>query len=178
MSLHQITMRVVAKNNTKPHIMKKLFVLIALIAVFAACNTQPKVPVIIVDTLAIKQKAILEEQARVKTEKDSIAAIAAARRANNRNNERGEARNPGTNEAQVSSASGGTAEAPAKKGWSAAAKGTVIGAGAGAIAGGIIGHNLGGAAIGAAAGGGAGYLIGRAKDRKTGRVVKKTAPVQ
>lgn len=158
--------------------MKKLFVSIVLIAVFAACNTQPKVPVIIVDTLAIKQKAILDEQARVKAEKDSVNALAAAKRASNRNNERREARNTGTSETQASSGSGTVAKAPAKKGWSDAAKGTVIGAGAGAIAGGIIGHNLGGAAIGAAAGGGAGYLIGRAKDRKTGRVIKKTTPVQ
>ena len=64
--------------------------------------------------------------------------------------------------------------APAKKGWSDAAKGTVIGAGAGAIAGALIDKNHAqGALIGGLVGGGTGYVVGRAKDRKTGRVVKK-----
>ena len=60
-----------------------------------------------------------------------------------------------------------------KKGWSDAAKGTVIGAGVGAVAGGIIGKNAKGAVIGGLAGAGAGYAIGRAEDRKSGRVQKK-----
>ena len=153
--------------------MKKLLTVIAIVSVFAACNTQPKTPVIVVDTLAIRQKAVLEEQARIKAEKDSINRVADIRR------ERREARNAASAENRPASgykdaATETPAPAPAKKGWSAAAKGTAIGGGVGAIAGGIIGHNLGGAAIGAVAGGGAGYLIGRAKDRKTGRVVKKT----
>lgn len=150
--------------------MKKLLFLIVIASAFAACNTAPKVPVVVVDTVAIRQKAILEEQARVQAERDSI------NRAEDLKRERRQARN----EAASQNASGykdAATETPApakKKGWSSAAKGTVIGAGVGAIAGGIIGHNLGGAAIGAAAGGGAGYLIGRGKDRKSGRVVKKT----
>ncbi len=149
--------------------MKKILVLITLAAVFAACNTTPAVPVVVVDTLAIKQKAILEEQVRVQAEKDSINRAAELKR------ERRQARNEASGYKDAASETPATATAPAKKkGWSDAAKGTAIGAGVGAIAGGIIGHNLGGAAIGAAAGGGAGYLIGRGKDRKSGRVVKKT----
>jgi len=148
--------------------MKKLFLVILIASVFAACNNTPKEAVVVVDTVAIKQKAVLEEQARVTAERNARNDEAAARRA--------ERRNSVASETRVSAESGNTAPAPAKKGWSAAAKGTVIGAGAGAIVGGIIGKNIGGAAIGAAAGGGTGYLIGRAKDRKTGRVVKK--PVQ
>jgi hypothetical protein len=154
--------------------MKKLLLLITIAAVFAACNTAPKVPVIVVDTLAIRQKAVLEEQVRVLAEKDSINRAADLKR------ERRAARNEAAREEQSTAGyKDAASETPApaapakKKGWSAAAKGTAIGGGVGAIAGGIIGHNLGGAAIGAAAGGGAGYLIGRAKDRKTGRVVKK-----
>jgi len=63
---------------------------------------------------------------------------------------------------------------PHKKGWSAAAKDAAIGGAAGAAAGAILDKNsrLAGAAIGGALGAGAGYLIGRARDRKTGRVVK------
>lgn len=67
-----------------------------------------------------------------------------------------------------------TAEAPKKKGWSSAAKGAVIGAGAGAVAGAVIDKKHGqGAVIGAVVGAGAGYIIGRQKDKKTGRVKKK-----
>jgi hypothetical protein len=65
------------------------------------------------------------------------------------------------------------AEQPAKKkkGWSKAAKGTVIGAGVGAAAGAIIvKKNRGlGAAAGAVLGGGAGYGVGRSMDKKDGR---------
>ena len=149
--------------------MKKLLFLFVVASLFAACNTQPNTPVVVVDTLAIRQKAILEEQTRVQAENDSINRAADARR------ERNQARNDEARSASGYKDAASETPAPAKKkGWSSAAKGTVIGAGVGAIAGGIIGHNLGGAAIGAAAGGGAGYLIGRGKDKKSGRVVKKS----
>ena len=65
------------------------------------------------------------------------------------------------------------AVAPAKpRGWSDAAKGATIGGVGGAILGGVITHRVGGAVIGGAIGAGAGYAIGRAKDRKTGRVAQ------
>jgi len=61
-----------------------------------------------------------------------------------------------------------------KKGWSAAAKGTAIGAGTGALTGVLIDKKDGrGAIIGGVVGAGAGYLIGRDKDRKSGRVKPK-----
>ncbi len=61
--------------------------------------------------------------------------------------------------------------APRKKGWSKAAKGTVIGAGAGAVAGAIINKKDRGtgAVIGGILGAGAGYGIGRSMDKKDGR---------
>jgi hypothetical protein len=63
---------------------------------------------------------------------------------------------------------------PHKKGWSAAAKDATIGGAAGALGGALLDGNnrLVGGVLGAALGSGAGYLIGRARDRKTGRVVK------
>jgi len=63
------------------------------------------------------------------------------------------------------------AKAPQKKGWSKAAKGTVIGAGAGAIIGGVINKRAPavGAVIGGVVGGGVGYGIGRSMDKKDGR---------
>lgn len=57
-----------------------------------------------------------------------------------------------------------------KKGWSSAALGTVIGAGAGGLGGALIDKKKGrGAVIGGVAGAGAGYLIGRGQDKKSGR---------
>jgi len=58
-----------------------------------------------------------------------------------------------------------------KKGWSKAAKGTVIGAGSGAVIGAIINkkNRALGAAIGGVLGGGVGYGIGRSQDKKDGR---------
>ena len=59
---------------------------------------------------------------------------------------------------------------PEKKGWSSAAKGAVIGAGAGAVTGILVDKKDGrGAAIGGVVGAGTGYIIGRQKDKKTGR---------
>ncbi|SFN15988.1 Glycine zipper [Chryseobacterium oleae] len=68
------------------------------------------------------------------------------------------------------SSSQGTAQK--KKGWSKAAKGTAIGAVGGAALGAIVAKkNRGlGAVIGGVVGGATGYTIGRAGDRKDGRV--------
>ena len=62
-----------------------------------------------------------------------------------------------------------------KNGWSSAAKGAVIGGVAGATAGAVINkkNRVAGAVVGGAAGAGVGYTIGRAKDRKTGRVQRR-----
>lgn len=60
-----------------------------------------------------------------------------------------------------------------KKGWSKAAKGTVIGAGSGALVGAVVSKKKGkGAIIGGAIGAGTGYVIGRGEDKKDGRVKK------
>jgi hypothetical protein len=62
-------------------------------------------------------------------------------------------------------------QAARKKGWSHAAKGAAIGAGAGAITGVIVDKkDARGAIIGGVIGAGTGYVIGRAKDRRTGRI--------
>jgi len=70
-----------------------------------------------------------------------------------------------------STSSGSTVK---KKGWSDAAKGAVIGAGAGALGGALIDKKKGrGAVIGGVVGAGTGYLIGRGQDKKSGRVPAK-----
>ena len=69
---------------------------------------------------------------------------------------------------------GSADEKPVKKGWSAAAKDATIGGAVGAAAGAIIDKksSVTGGIIGSIIGAGGGYLIGRSRDRKTGRVVK------
>lgn len=58
-----------------------------------------------------------------------------------------------------------------KKGWSKAAKATVIGAGSGAVLGAVINkrNRAAGAVIGGVIGGGVGYGIGRKMDKNDGR---------
>ncbi|HEX8333248.1 MAG TPA: YMGG-like glycine zipper-containing protein [Segetibacter sp.] len=69
-----------------------------------------------------------------------------------------------------SGGSGTVAQAPAKKGWSKAAKGAAIGGASGAVAGAIISNKKGkGAIIGGILGAGGGYVIGRSKDKREGR---------
>ncbi len=59
-----------------------------------------------------------------------------------------------------------------KKGWSKAAKGAVIGAGAGAIGGAILSKKKGvGAIIGGVLGAAGGYAIGRGMDKKDNRFI-------
>lgn len=160
--------------------MKKILLAIIVTAGLTACNNQPKPVVVVVDTMAIRQQAIAAEQARVQAEQRMTDSIQAIRDAEARATARAEARarrrtyttmseNADLNEAPP---------APAKKkGWSDAAKGTLIGAGVGALGGALIDKNHAqGALIGGVVGAGTGYVVGRAKDRKTGRVVKK--PVQ
>ena len=57
-----------------------------------------------------------------------------------------------------------------RRGWSKAAKGTVIGAGSGAVIGAVVSKKKGkGAIIGGVLGAGVGYGIGRSKDKRDGR---------
>lgn len=112
------------------------------------------------------------KRAEVETEKRKVeerhqAELAAARRS--------AASSSYSSGNTVTTSSAGVTSTPAKKkGWSDAAKGTAIGAGVGALGGVLIDkNNARGAIIGGLAGAGAGYAIGRAEDRKSGRVQKK-----
>jgi hypothetical protein len=163
-------------SKTKLMIMKKVLLAFTIAATFAACTGKThETAVVVVDTTAIKNQAILNEQARVKAEADErnrLAAVAAANRRSSSSNRSSASNsgNVGTTANPSSTGSGTVTQVPAKRGMSSAAKGAIIGGAGGAIAGGIIGKNVKGALIGAAAGAGGGYIIGRSKDRKTGRV--------
>lgn len=112
------------------------------------------------------KRAEVEAEKR-KVEEQHQAELAAARRSAARSYS-------STNTVTTSSGGVTNTQANKKKGWSAAAKGTAIGAGVGALGGVLIDKKDGrGAIIGGLAGAGAGYVIGRAEDRKSGRVQPK-----
>ncbi|WP_316803525.1 YMGG-like glycine zipper-containing protein [Pedobacter nototheniae] len=163
--------------------MKKILAVIALSSVMFACNNKAK------EEAAVKQQQV-EKQAAVKAVKDSLrldsfkkadvakqelaakekhdAELAAARRSAVRSS------GSGSGSGTSSSSYGGTQPTAKKKGWSDAAKGTLIGGAAGAVGGALIDKKKGrGAIIGGVVGAGSGYLIGRGEDRKSGRVKPK-----
>lgn len=156
--------------------MKKLFSVIILGLMLSACSNNAK------EEALIKQKAVAAvkdslrldsfKRAEVKAKEEQKEAIRLAQVKEERRmlllSERNEA---AAANRQYSSE---TAEPAKKKGWSQAAKGAAIGAGAGALGGVIVDKKDGrGALIGGAIGAGAGYLIGRDQDRKSGRVQPK-----
>jgi hypothetical protein len=148
--------------------MKRILVALSIASVFAACSGNSNNSASKVDTVAIKQQAVAEEQAR---QREENARIAAARRSAARSSS--SSQNVGSSANPVSTGSGTAVEQPEHTGMSSRAKGALIGAGAGAIAGGIIGKNVKGAVIGGVVGAGTGYVIGRSKDKKTGRIPPK-----
>lgn len=126
-----------------------------------------------------KEKLVYEAQKKVDSISESKKSKAAA--ANNAKpqiiretktvyRDRGSNSGGGNYADNGNSSSQGTTQK--KKGWSKAAKGTAIGAVGGAALGAIVAKkNRGlGAVIGGVVGGATGYTIGRAGDRKDGRV--------
>jgi hypothetical protein len=156
--------------------MKYLFsIIITATMLLSACSNNAKEQALIKQQAiaAVKDSLKLDSFKRVEVKKQEDAKIAAQVKEEKRTlllAERNEAASHSS-----SSQSNNEAAAPAKKkGWSEAAKGTAIGAGAGALGGALIDKKKGrGAIIGGVVGAGAGYLIGRDKDRKSGRVQPK-----
>ncbi|ACU04157.1 MULTISPECIES: YMGG-like glycine zipper-containing protein [Pedobacter] len=154
--------------------MKKLFSIMILGLMLSACTNNAK------EEALAKQKAVAAikdslkldsfkraETARVKEKEEAKLAQAKEEKRMLLLSERNQA-------ASNSQYSSETAAPAKKKGWSQAAKGAVIGAGAGALGGVLIDKKDGrGAIIGGVVGAGTGYLIGRGQDRKSGRVQPK-----
>ncbi|MFA6276571.1 MAG: YMGG-like glycine zipper-containing protein [Pedobacter sp.] len=154
--------------------MKKIFAIVALATVLASCGNSAKEEALakqqaitaVKDSLRLdsfKRAEVVKQQQLV--EEKHQAELAAARRS---------ASSSYSSSGSSTTTSAGTTTAAKKKGWSDAAKGTAIGAGVGALGGILIDKKDGrGAIIGGLAGAGAGYAIGRAQDRKSGRVQPK-----
>ncbi len=154
--------------------MKKLFSILILALVMASCSNKAK-------DEALRQVAIKAVKDSLRL--DSFKKAEVVKKQEQEKLAKAEAEKKEKKMLLLSRQREATAEnAPAtaqqavparKKGWSDAAKGTLIGGVAGAVGGAIIDKNKGrGAIIGGAVGAGTGYLIGRGKDRKSGRVQK------
>lgn len=152
--------------------MKKIFVLFAMVLAFSSCKNAAKEEAVKqaaikavkdsmrLDSFKMVEVAKKENEAKALEEK-RILMLSEARAAENA---------PAARMASPSSSSTTTTTTTKKKGWSSAALGTVIGAGAGGLGGALIDKKKGrGAIIGGVAGAGAGYLIGRGQDKKSGR---------
>lgn len=156
--------------------MKKILVLLAGVSIMSACTYNAK------DEAIAKQEALKQvkdslrldsfQRAEAKRQEEQVKQKAELARLEEEKrvlllSERNEA-------AAAPVVRNEEAPAPQKKGWSSAAKGAAIGAGAGALGGVLIDKKDGrGAIIGGVVGAGTGYLIGRDKDRKSGRVKPK-----
>lgn len=149
--------------------MKKLIYSLAFIGVIASCKSKTENAAEAAAAAyqdSVRKVAIIDSLARVKA--DSIARVETAREA-----EIARASHSQTESGAYASGTTNAAKAPQKpKGLSKAAKGAIIGGVVGAGTGAIIDKkNRGrGAVIGGATGAGVGYTIGRAGDRKSGRV--------
>jgi hypothetical protein len=153
--------------------MKKILLVIISGMLFSACSNSAK------EEAILKQKAIVAIKDSLRLDSFKRAEVAAKEKEVQRLAQVKEEKRmlllAERNEAASARSSSGEAPVAAKKkGWSQAAKGAVIGAGAGALGGVLIDKKDGrGAIIGGVVGAGTGYLIGRGQDRKSGRVQPK-----
>jgi hypothetical protein len=154
--------------------MKKVYLLIAIAAVvslvFAACGTKSDAKL---DAAELAQFELLKAE-KAKTDALEMAQFEAWKAEKAKpvyaSQKKTTTSRPATYKSPVmTSESQNTAKA--KKGWSKAAKGAVIGAAGGAVVGAVINkrNRAAGAVIGGVIGGGGGYILGRTMDKKDGR---------
>lgn len=156
--------------------MKNILLIFAIVAVFSACSNKS-------EEARLRQQVVAAVKDSLKL--DSFRKVEVAQKQAlvlQQEKERVEAQVKEERRTLLLSEKNDAAPAPRKyteaetkkKGWSSAAKGTVIGAGAGALGGVLLDKKDGrGAIIGGVVGAGTGYLIGRDQDRKSGRVQPK-----
>ena len=173
--------------------MKLLLPTFISLVIFMGCKSNNNEPLntnknmVLVDTTGLSKGSILSDTAanRNQLKKGITSTTSSTTTTTTTTTTNGDAlpHNPANNHRKISAGSTNnssanstpaTAGEPRDKGWSDAAKGTVIGAGSGAVIGAVVSKNkVEGAIIGGVLGGGAGYAIGRSRDRKSGRVARK-----
>lgn len=160
--------------------MKTIITVIAFAVMCSACNNKSKsvnmqayqdsVKKAVQDSIKLDSFQRADASAREKARIDSIAEVKAAAKAAATRRTYASRRSSGSSVRPVVQSDYYEQTAPKKKGWSAAAKGAAIGAGAGAVTGILVDKkDARGAIIGGVVGAGTGYVIGRQKDKKTGR---------
>jgi hypothetical protein len=171
--------------------MKKILSIFTIAVIFTACKSKTNSDLsssknmVLVDTTGLSKSNVLTD---VGNNKYVINGKAVAQPAETRpvspnpkqtSNSTVNNAGSGNNSGSGSNNSNEAAPAPVQrdKGWSDAAKGTAIGAGSGAVLGAVVAKNDRGkgAVIGSVIGAGAGYIIGRHRDKKSGRVARARA---
>jgi Na+-translocating ferredoxin:NAD+ oxidoreductase RnfD subunit len=145
------------KNRLKSNIMKKVFYATAILIAFASCKSkqtmdETKVLAAFKDSVELAEfKKWKQEQAAIKTATPVVQKE--------------------TKVVYRNAATTSTTTAK-KKGWSKSAKGAVIGGAGGAVVGAVVNkrNRAAGAVVGGVIGAGVGYGIGRAEDKKDGRI--------
>lgn len=152
--------------------MKRILLGFAFAAIVAGCNNKANEQAeaqAVRDSIKVAQeKAKLDSFERAEAAEQAAAIAVAKERARATTSSRS------SNRAAYISDNGSvvytTPQEAKKRGWSSAAKGAVIGGVAGAATGILVDKKDGrGAVIGGVLGAGTGYVIGRGKDKKTGR---------
>ena len=148
--------------------MKRIAIVFVLAATFTACNSDSKI------NDQVKEQALKQVRDSIRLDSFQRAEarsieIAQEKEQLSLQNSKSSSNSERTYVKGVSETYTNTQ--PQKKGWSKAAKGAAIGAGAGAVTGVIVDKKDGrGAVVGGLVGAGAGYVIGRSQDKKDGRV--------
>ena len=161
--------------------MKKIILIVAVTTVFVACKSKKS-------SLDIERNMVMTDTSGAYNANGSgdtgayngKPIVTNASKTNRPNSNSGSNNNTNASNSNTGNTSTASAPAPAPiardKGWSKAAKGATIGAGTGAVLGAIVSKDKAkGAVIGAVLGAGTGYTIGRAGDKKSGRVARAKA---
>ena len=158
--------------------MKRILLGFAFAAIVAGCNNNANEVAsanAVRDSIRIAdEKAKLDSFQNAELAEKAAAVAVAKERASARSTTRSTSSRSTSNRQGYISDNGNvvytTPEEAKKRGWSAAAKGAVIGGVVGAGTGILVDKKDGrGAVIGGVVGAGTGYVIGRSKDKRTGR---------
>lgn len=149
-------------------------------AIFVACKSKTDLntnkDVILVDTSGMYKSNMMTDTGSVietttLTNRNQNTAVANRPVTNTNNRTTTNRSTASTSNNRTNSGSGQTTTVRRKRGWSHAAKDATIGGVGGAVIGAVISKNkVKGAIIGGVLGAGGGYILGRSKDKKSGRV--------
>ncbi|MEP7230587.1 MAG: YMGG-like glycine zipper-containing protein [Ginsengibacter sp.] len=158
--------------------MKNIIVVIALVTGFAACNNKKQETrdiQLMTDSSAYNNDMYSDTSAGKEIVETPVLPASSVKsvapRPHTSSNGGNSAKSSSAGSANNTNTQTTTQTTTKKKGWSSAAKGAVIGAGAGAIGGAVISRKkpVQGAVIGGVVGAAGGYIIGKDIDKKKGR---------